>query len=286
MRFACVQPAVDKRLPEKAKLDTALRYIDQATEAGARLVAFPEGFPGPYTGKADWSALEPLAKKARQNNINVIFGEVERDPHEPEVETYNLVARVVDCDGNLVGSYARMQPAPNEVNFPLMEGKIISPGNEFFLQDVEGVKVGLLICSEIFAPELPRVLGLQGVDLLFAHVGGMLYELRDVWRCITWARAIENLCYTATCLNLYGKEDGLAIIAGPEKILAETSEEGMLVADLDVDRLHWLRAQDESLALPKPYRVVPGLLRYRRPELYGKLVDPNVEKLNFHHYRK
>ncbi|HZW05038.1 MAG TPA: carbon-nitrogen hydrolase family protein [Anaerolineaceae bacterium] len=286
MRFACVQPAVNKRMPEQAKVDTAIRYIDQATEAGVRLIAFPEGFPGPYIEEANWSATDVLSKKAKENNINIIFGEVERDPHEKDVKTYNLVAKLVDCNGNLVGSYARMQPAPDEVNFPLMDGKIISPGNEFFLHEVEGVKVGLLICSEIFAPELPRTLGLLGVDLIFAHVGGMLYELRDTWRCITWARAIENLCYTSTCLNLYGKEDGLAIIAGPEKIIAETSEEGMLVADLDIDRLHWLRAQNESLELPKPYRVVPGLLRYRRPELYTKLVDPDVEKLDFHKYRK
>lgn len=78
----------------------------------------------------------------------------------------------------------------------------------------------------------------------------------------------------------------MALIAGPEKMLGKLDGEGMLVADFDIDRVRWLRAQDESVALPKPYKVVPGLLRYRRPELYGKLVDTNVEKLDFYRFRK
>ncbi len=286
IRISVAQPAVNRSLSEKVRLETALNYIDKATEAGARLVAFPEGFPGPYASQTDWSAFDAISIKARQNNIHVVFGEVEPDPNEKEAKTFNLTAKLVDCDGHLVDRYARLQPTPNEVNFPLMGGKVISPGNEFFIHEVEGVKVGLLICSEIFVPELSRILALQGADLIIAPIGGMIYELRNVWRCIIWARAIENLCYTATCMNLFGKEDGLAMIAGPENILAESSEEGLLVADLDIDRLHWLRAQDESLTLPKPYRVVPGLLRYRRPESYSKLVDPNVERFNFYHYRK
>lgn len=80
-----------------------------------------------------------------------------------------------------------------------------SPGNEYFLHKIEGIKVGLLICSEIFVPELALVLARNGAELTFAHVGGMLYKLRDTWRCIIWARAIENLCYTATCYSLFGR---------------------------------------------------------------------------------
>lgn len=285
-RYACVQPRFDRDLPEKHKLQMALNYIDNAADAGVRLLAFPEGFPGPYYGKTDWSAFDAISAKAKQRNINVIYGEVVPDRNENKAEVYNLVAHAVGADGKLIGSYARMQPAPDEVNFPLMNGKLISPGNEYFLHDIEGVKIGLLICSEIFVPELSRVLALNGAELIFAHIGGMLYELRDTWRCIIWARAIENLCYTSTCYSLFGMEDGLALIAGPEKMLGELDDEGMLVADLDIERIRWLRSQDESLALPKPYRVVPGLLRYRRPELYGKLVEMDVERLDFYRFRQ
>ena len=87
---------------------------------------------------------------------------------------------------------------------------------------------------------------------------------------MVWARAIENLCYTAACQNLYGVEDGVAIICGPEEVLTETRREGVAVATLDLARLRWLRQEDEKIEMPKRYRVVPGTLRWRRPEVYRR----------------
>jgi hypothetical protein len=48
----------------------------------------------------------------------------------------------------------------------------------------------------------------------------------------------------------------------------------MLVARLDLDRLAWLRAEDEHIVFPKPYATIPGVLRWRRPELYRALTAP------------
>ena len=31
--------------------------------------------------------------------------------------------------------------------------------------------------------------------------------------------------------------------------------------------------QDERIEFPKPYATIPGVLRWRRPELYGSLVE-------------
>jgi hypothetical protein len=122
--------------------------------------------------------------------------------------------------------------------------------------------------------------------VLFAPTGALLYELRETWRNVVWTRAIENLFYIATCQQLFGMEDGLGMLAGPERIMVERKEPGMVVGDCDIDRLHWLRDRDESLDLPKPYKVVPGLLRFRRPEIYGKLADTSVEHYDFHYFRK
>jgi len=284
-RIACAQPKVNKYLPEEKKLDVALEYIDRAAETGSKILCFPEGFPGPYAGELNWSAFDEISKKAKEYDMCVIYGEVEANDKEPETNSYFLVSKFVDSDGKLGGSYRRMHPTPNEVNFALMNGKVCAPGDDFFIHEVDGVKIGIIICSEIFNPELSRVLALEGVEIIFAPIGGMIYELRDAWRCVLWARAIENLCYTATCLSLFGMEDGLAMISSPEKILAESKEEGLVFADCDIDRVRWLRSQDESLELPKPYKVVPGSTRMRRPEKYAKLVDESVEIYNFYHYK-
>jgi predicted amidohydrolase len=91
------------------------------------------------------------------------------------------------------------------------------------------------------------------------------------------ARAIENLIYTAACQNMYGVEEGVGMICGPEGVLAEDGGEAVIIADLDMERLEWLRDQDEKLEMPKKYRVVPGTLRWRRPDLYGPLVAPSPQ---------
>lgn len=45
----------------------------------------------------------------------------------------------------------------------------------------------------------------------------------------------------------------------------------MLAAHLDLQRLRSLRASDDSMAEPRQFRSLPGLLRARRPNLYGEL---------------
>ena len=78
------------------------------------------------------------------------------------------------------------------------------------------------------------------------------------------ARAIENLIYTVASQSLYGVEDGIGMIAGPEGILTENIGEAVLVAEIDFERQQWLRDQDEKIEMPKQYKVVPGLLRWQK----------------------
>jgi hypothetical protein len=47
----------------------------------------------------------------------------------------------------------------------------------------------------------------------------------------------------------------------------------MVLADLDMERIEFLRSEDEKVEFPKRYATVPGLLRWRRPELYGPLMS-------------
>ena len=85
------------------------------------------------------------------------------------------------------------------------------------------------------------------------------------------ARAIENLIYTVASQSLYGVEDGIGMIAGPEGILTENIGEAVLVTEIDFERQQWLRDQDEKIEMPKQYKVVPGLLRWQKPEMYRKI---------------
>ena len=46
-----------------------------------------------------------------------------------------------------------------------------------------------------------------------------------------------------------------------------------MTADVDLERQEWLRNEDEKIEMPKKYRVAPGTLRWRRPDLYGALAS-------------
>jgi hypothetical protein len=65
------------------------------------------------------------------------------------------------------------------------------------------------------------------------------------------------LIFTLACQNLYGEEEGVGTVVGPEGVLAQAKGEGLIVADLDFDRLAFLRAEDEKIELPK--RARPGI---------------------------
>ena len=102
------------------------------------------------------------------------------------------------------------------------------------------------------ARALARSSRLQGAEIIFMPAGLWKMAQWDTWRVLTRARAIENLAYTATCQNILGHETsnaGLAMICSPEAVLAEGSVEGVLVADCDLDRIRYLRAEEDRRGL-------------------------------------
>jgi predicted amidohydrolase len=165
----------------------------------------------------------------------------------------------------LVGVYRKVLPA----TFELFAPSPISQADEIKVWDIEGVRVGVSICWEALFPEIPREVAKKGAEILLFPTGGMLYDLRESWKVVWMARAVENVAFVAGNVSIYEKEEGMALIAGPEGVLAESSTEGMITAKLDIERIRWLREVDEELTLPKRYKTVPGLLRWseRIPKL-------------------
>jgi len=266
LRLAVVQPRT-VRPDERLNVERAVAYARQAADQGAELVAFPECYPGPYSGPADWSAAEELGSLAREYGLYLAHGFMERvaSPDPAAGERYQNIYQLLGPEGTVVSRYVKMIPSPVDEE---LSGKETLAGNEYALVETPWGKVGMLICWEAWFPELCRTLAMNGANLVLFPTGGMLYHLAPVWANLIQARATENLIYTAACVNLFGVEDGLALICGPEGQLAGSPQEGVLLADLDLERLGYLRATDESLGFPKFYKTIPGLLRYNRPELY------------------
>jgi len=276
VKVAVVQPL--RKGDEDEDVDRAIGYLQEAVAQKAKLVCFPEGYPGPWIGGGisaptkefvtyrtleEYRAVQEFSREAKRYGVYIAFGLTERDG-----DNYYNSYLLLGPNGELIGKHRKTQTAAFEGLGRLK----VSRGNELKTFKTDFGNIGLLICWEALFPELTRILALKGAEIIIYPTGGKLYEILETWKTVIWARAIENLAYVLCSVNLYGKEKGMAMIAGPEEILAETDEEGVITADLDLDRLRWLRETDESMDIPKKYKCVPGLLRWRRPELY-KLIS-------------
>jgi predicted amidohydrolase len=271
MRVALIQPRSGSGADEQRNFEDALEWLARAAEAGADLVVFPECYPGPANPMNSYDAIGPIAERAAELSVHVIAGRIE----PADGDRYYVTLHLIDDEGETVGVYRRTTPAGPYIyrDIPAWDFDYVEGAEEPAVYDTKIGKIGMLVCSEVYAPELSRVLALKGADLIVYPVGGSVNELLASWRTILHARAIENLVYTAACQNLYDEgEEGVGQVAGPEGVLEQRTDAGMVIADLDMDRLEFLRAEDEKVEFPKRYATVPGLLRWRRPELYGPLM--------------
>jgi predicted amidohydrolase len=268
--IAAIQP---KTYPEAdaqpQNIEKAGEYVAEAAQRGAKFVCFPETYPGPWKSPLSFSPVEPLKEMAKAHDVTIIAGANCPVPGNPQRGYTSQI--LVGPDGS-VGRYNRTIP----------KGPWIYKGGRFWDYDYqEGDdlpvfdtpfgRVGILICSEVYAPELSRLLALKGAEIIFLPAGICKYELQATWRTLIWARAIENLAYTVTCQNILGAEQGLAMICSPEEIVVESTRPGIFTAECDIDRIRWLREQRDLYGPPMPWNTKPGVFRdWRRPEVYRK----------------
>jgi predicted amidohydrolase len=293
IRLGVVQPRTYWGDEEPRNVDEALRYVAQAAALGVDLLLFPENYPGPYRAEGRFDAVGPLRVAAAEHGVGLAVGtSLETEDGSSE---YHIATVLIRPDGEIAGTYRRTHPT----------GPYIYPGgdlwdfqyreaDEFPVIDMGWGKVGVVTCSEVFVPEVARVLALKGAELCLFPTGLLIDELgyTDNWRTLVRARAIENLMYTAVTVNLFppsfadpyrsgpqapeassasGLTRGIAMIASPERVLASSEAPGILCAELDLDRVRWLRETEEELIVPAPYGTIPGVLSWRRPEVLGEL---------------
>lgn len=269
LRIAVAQPRARDGEDERVKMDDAVATIAEAGRRGVELLTFPEAYPGPIRAGGEHDAMPAVSAAAAEAGCAVCWSRIERG----EDELHRTVAYLHDGDGSVVLRYERSHPATGDVH-PVLSGVPMAPGAELALAELAGIRVGVLICSELWIPEIARSLAVRGAEVLLAPAGGAFHRVAPNWQLVARARAIENQCHLGLTQSLFGDERGAGLIAGPEALLAASEEPGLVVADADLERARWLRATDDSMEEPKPFDSLPGLIRARRPDLYGALTEP------------
>lgn len=278
---------------EKRNLEVAVDLVRSAGTLGVDLLVFAENYPGPFTESNRFEVAAPMTEAAREHGVAIAYGTSRPAPGKEG--SYNISTVIVDAEGQERGEYRRTHPEGPYIyrdgeqwNFDYLAA------DAFPVIDMGWGKLAVSICSEVHIPEVSRILALKGAEVVLFPSGLLIDELgyTENWQTLVRARAIENHMYTATLVNLMdpavgeqfnrsgvelapprnGITAGIGMVAGPERVLARSQEPGILTADLDLDRIRYLRQAEEELIVPAPYRTIPGHMSWRRPELYGELV--------------
>ncbi|MGW1499080.1 carbon-nitrogen hydrolase family protein [Streptomyces mirabilis] len=244
-----------------------LKVLDEAAgraaAAGAGLVAAPEMFLTGYAigddiarlaEPADGDSADAIAEIATRHGVAVVYGYPER-----QGETVHNSAQLISADGTRLANYRKTHL------FGCFERDHFTPGEQPVVQaDLNGLRVGLMICYDVEFPENVRAHALAGTDLLVVPTAQM-HPFQFVAESVVPVRAFENQMYVAY-VNRVGPEGefefvGLSTLAGPDGIARTRAGRGeeLVLADADPD---FLAASREA----NPY------LKDRRPGLYGSLV--------------
>ena len=277
------------------------RLIDlmrQAKAMGAEVVAYPEAtitafFPHWFTEDEEevdsWferempgPATQPLFDEARRLNMGFHLGYCELDMSSGRKRRFNT-SILVDASGTIIGKYRKIHlPGHSDQRpqtpFQNLEKRYFEVGDlGFGAWRAWGGVAGMIICNDRRWPESYRVLGLQGVDMIFCgyntpvhhpaapdhdRLGQFHNEL-----CMQ-SGAYQNSAWVIGIAKA-GLEEGVDMIAG-SCIIAPTGEivarahsagDEVIVARCDLDLARSYRETTFNMAL------------HRRTEHYGMIVE-------------
>ena len=261
MRIAVYQgPGVSGDVP--ANLAIVRRVAAEAGGRGARLVVFPELF---VTGYGLGSRLRELAepragaaiaevsRAASAAGVAILVGFCER----ADEGLFNGAA-LVERDGRLLAVHRKCHL------YGSTERAVFTPGDALTMAELDGLRLGILVCYDFEFPEAARAVAVAGAELL-AVPTALMAPHDVVAQSLVATRAVENQIFIAYA-NRTGSEGdlryvGQSCIVGPDGAdlaRAGRDEEALLLGDLDVAAI--ARA-----------REIHSYLRDRRPELYASL---------------
>lgn len=243
--------------------------ITRAKRQGAELVIFPELSLTGYTMRDQIYELAEtipghsttfLEKLARKTGTYVVFGMPELS-EKTQATVYNT-AVLIGPDG-FIGKYRKMYLPTHSV---FEEKRYFRPGYQTAVFETELGKIGLIICYDIFFPEVSRLTRLKGAQLIVC-ISASPATRRTFFETLTAARAIENTAFLAY-VNLVGIEDGLQFwggsrLVGPNGktlVQAKYDEEDLVIGEINYADI-------------RPTETFVPILKDLRPELFDKLKE-------------
>jgi deaminated glutathione amidase len=279
MRVGAIQTTAGPD-PE-ANLDRAATLVRQAARAGAGLVVLPEYFSVAGHPTFLRAHAEPLdgptarwgSELAEECRIHLVAGSF---PERPAAGTgtgdrlYNTSC-LFGPDGAVNAVYRKLHLF--DVALPdatVCESATMAPGDALVVvpleapPDPDGLPspvLGLSICYDLRFPEPYRIMTLLGATVMAVPAAFTAVTGPDHWELLLRARALENEVFVIGAGQVGSLPPGMppchghTMIVDPwGTVVAECTqnEPGVVLADLDMARLHQVRSELPVLAHRRP----------------------------------
>ena len=260
-------------------MDTYRGLVGLAAGRSAELVCLQEFTLSPYfasvEGEEGFVWAEPLrggptdrflGELARVHGLWLVGSLFERAPEGAYYDT----ATIHDPQGHLAG-YTRKVHIPGGAGY--RETFYFRGANDYPVHDLGKVKLSTPTCYDQWFPEVSRICALNGAELIFyptaigSEPGEPGMDSMEAWQTAMRGQAVTSQVYVAAANRTGGEAVqfyGSSFICDPMgQVLAQATRDQteVIVADLDAGLLD-------------RWRSTFGLYRRRRPETYGRIVEP------------
>lgn len=254
------------------------KSLDEAGSRGPDVILMSEfGFPTDTPEAAQTFAQ--VAERAKKYNTYVVIGGL-RDPKMPDKDGKPTSwAYIWDREGKVIGKY-RISQYGGSKDLPVFK-------TDF------GV-VGIMLCGDVYSPEIARALALQGAEIIFCP--SQSWGPSGQWNLwMQQARAIDNAAYLAVAHFPFSDVSQRSYVIDPYGYPLAASDywrDSVVVADVDLDagRTWFAPSNTPGKAGQKGYlagyypKTVPekrtdfreAILAGRRPELYRPIVEETL----------
>lgn len=252
MRVISLQPSLQMNETSKNLEEISKMMTEAASERKPDLVVLPENFPlwgARFGADGDFETVyDFLSGLAREFSVNLIGGSFHMKDSESGI-LYNR-CYIFNRNGENIGTYRKRKLFDREFKHN------IQPGSDSTVIDIEGWRISVQICADLWYPELSREI--QGdCDILAVPAQSVVRNTdfqeygRILWHNLAMTRSQENAMVTIVADHPVSKKapycSGSSSICDPSmsmltsdvsKIqLKNDGSSGYLALDLDKERL-------------------------------------------------
>ncbi len=227
-------PLIEEAAKKKADL-IVLGELLTCKNVTSDYASVAESIPGPTT-----KFFGELAKK---HDCYIVAGLAERAGHE----VFN-VAVLLGPDGKVTGKYRKVTLPREEIQ------KGISPGTDYPVFETRFGKIGLMVCYDVFFPEVARELSMNGAEIIALPIWGGNPRLAA-------ARCAENGVYLVSSTYTNHENDWMktAIWNREGDRISEANEWGTIAfAEVDLNQpTYWYGLGDFQARIKReaPVRI-------------------------------